>query len=713
MQKNLKFNLNHLTLSATLVSLGLTLSACSQNTVLPHDATVQPTLQATAVDGYFSTSGSKIVDSSGKTVRFTGVNWFGFETANYVPHGLWSVGYKTLLDKVKSMGLTVIRMPYSDDIFTPGRSPNGLNNAENPDLVNLTSLQVMDKIVAYAGSIGVRILLDHHRPDANGQSPLWYTSAVSEATWIANMKALATRYKGNATVIGMDLHNEPHAPEACWGCGDTTKDWRLAAERGGNAVLSVEPNWLVVVEGVSCWGTGGVVDALGTPKADCNWWGGNLQGAKSAPVRLSVTNKLVYSAHDYGQSVFNQQPWFTDPSFPATLVPQWDKNWGYLVKQNIAPVLIGEFGSTLQDPKDTVWMGRLVQYAQDIGASWTFWSLNPDSGDTKGLLLDDWKTIDSARYDIIKPFLVPLGGVITPVNVSPSVSLTSPINGSTLPVGTTSVTLNASAADSDGTVASVKFYNGATLVATDTTAPYSANVTGLTAGNYTFKATATDNQGATTDSLSSITISSNTTNLPPTVSITSPVSGTVLPAGTTSVTVKANAADSDGTVASVKFYNGATLVATDTTAPYEAVVSSLTNGTAYTLKAVATDNKGATFEATSSVSVANVVTTGGSCKMTFSKNEWATGATVQVTVTNTGSSAINGWTATFKFPGNQKISQFWNGTVTQTGQNVSVKDLGYNSSIAPNGNVGFGFNLDFSGINADFTGFSINGKACS
>ena len=47
----------------------------------------------------------------------------------------------------------------------------------------------------------------------------------------------------------MDLHNEPHDP-ACWGCGDTTIDWRLAAERAGNAVLGVNPNLLIFVEGI-------------------------------------------------------------------------------------------------------------------------------------------------------------------------------------------------------------------------------------------------------------------------------------------------------------------------------------------------------------------------------------------------------------------------------------------------------------------------------
>jgi hypothetical protein len=126
------------------------------------------------------------------------------------------------------------------------------------------------------------------------------------------------------------------------------------------------------------------------------------------PVRLSNPRKLVYSAHDYGMSVFNGQRWFTDPTFPATLEPFWDQMWGYLVKQNIAPVLLGEFGSTLADPKDTVWMNALLHYVQTNGISWTYWSLNPNSGDTRGLLTDDWTAIDHARYDIIHPFLVPL-----------------------------------------------------------------------------------------------------------------------------------------------------------------------------------------------------------------------------------------------------------------------------------------------------------------
>jgi len=364
-------------------------------------------------DGFWSTSGSKIVDSAGNVVRFTGVNWFGFETSNLMPHGIWSANWKALLNQVKSMGLTVIRLPYSDDIMA-NQVVQGVNTAVNPDLVGVTTLALMDKIIDYCGQLGIRVIIDRHRPDSGGQSKLWYTATVSEATWIANMKSLAARYKGDPTVVGFDLHNEPHADGtepngtgACWGCGDPARDWRLAAERGGNAVLQANPDLLVVVEGVSC--PSGATPNFwdGIPDPDCGWWGGNLTMAGQFPVRLSNPRKLVYSAHDYGMSVFNQQRWFIDPTFPATLQPFWESMWGYLVRQNIAPVLLGEFGSTLADPKDSVWMPALLNYVQSLGMSWTYWSLNPNSGDTKGLLLDDWTTIDHVRYDVIHPFLIP------------------------------------------------------------------------------------------------------------------------------------------------------------------------------------------------------------------------------------------------------------------------------------------------------------------
>jgi endoglucanase len=344
-----------------------------------------------AGSGYWHTSGRQILDSNGNPVRIAGINWFGFETANYVVHGLWTRDYKDVLNQVKSLGYNTLRLPYSDDIFKSGTVPNSIDfsSGKNADLQGLNSLQVMDHIVNYAGSIGLRVILDRHRPDSSGQSALWYTSSVPESTWIADLKAIAARYAGNPAVVGIDLHNEPHDP-ACWGCGDTTKDWRLAAERGGDAVLSVNPNLLIFVEGIQ------------TYNGDSGWWGGNLEGAGTYPVQLSVANRLVYSAHDYATSVADQT-WFHDSTFPNNMPAVWDRFWGYLFKQNIAPVWVGEFGTTLQSTIDQQWLAALVKYlgstAQNGADSfqWTFWCLNPNSGDTGGILNDDWTTVNTTK----------------------------------------------------------------------------------------------------------------------------------------------------------------------------------------------------------------------------------------------------------------------------------------------------------------------------
>src|SRR5690606_16218224 len=231
----------------------------------------------------------------------------------------------------------------------------------------------------YAGQIGLRILLDHHRSDAgagpNG-SGLWYTSAYPESRWISDWTMLAARYAGNPTVIGADLHNEPHG-SATWGSGGVN-DWRLAAERAGNAILAVNPNWLIIVEGVEQASSGNY------------WWGGNLSNAGTHPVRLNVPGRLVYSAHDYPASVYPQS-WFNDPNYPKNLPQVWDRNWGYLFRQNIAPVMLGEFGSKLATASDQQWFNQLTAYlAGDLdgngthdlaagqqGISWTYWSWNP------------------------------------------------------------------------------------------------------------------------------------------------------------------------------------------------------------------------------------------------------------------------------------------------------------------------------------------------
>ncbi|MGD0248576.1 MAG: cellulase family glycosylhydrolase [Candidatus Limnocylindrales bacterium] len=387
--------------------------------------------------GYWHTSGRQILDSNNTPVRIAGINWFGFETSNLVPHGLWTRDYKSMLDQIKSTGYNTIRMPYSDDIFK-NAIVQGINqsNGMNADLTNLTSLQIMDKLVAYSGQIGLKIILDRHRPDSGGQSALWYTSSVSEATWIANLKSLASRYANNSTVIGIDIHNEPHDP-ACWGCGDATIDWQAAATRAGNAILASNSNMLIFVEGIQTYnGTSG-------------WWGGNLMGVADHPITLSVANRLVYSAHDYATSVADQT-WFHDSTYPSNMAGIWNTRWGFVFNQSIAPVWIGEFGTTLASSIDQTWLRTLVSFMKTGTDSyqWTFWCWNPNSGDTGGILNDDWTTVNTTKDAYLSSIKFSLSGpnvTPPPPTRTPSASPTRTASASPTRTASSSPTRTASA----------------------------------------------------------------------------------------------------------------------------------------------------------------------------------------------------------------------------------------------------------------------------
>ena len=355
------------------------------------------TMEATTItSGCLHTSGNKILNAANQEIRFSGLNWFGLETTSTAPHGLSVRNWKSVLDQIKSRGYNVIRLPFSNAMLKQGVKPSGIDYTINPDLEGLTSLQLMDKIISGAEARGLKIILDNHRsipgggPESGG---LWYTDEYPESRWIADWKRLALRYKNNGAVIAVDLRNEPY--NACWGCGDPAKDWRSAAEKAGNAILSVNPNLLIIVEGVTQY------------NGHYTWWGGNLMGAKDHPVRLDVPNRLVYSTHEYPETVY-RQPWFGDPTYPRNLPAIWDKYWGYLSKENIAPVLIGEFGTRYESVRDRQWLQAFQSYIRRNKLGWTFWSLNPNSGDTGGLLLDDWISVDQSKQNVLKKIQYPL-----------------------------------------------------------------------------------------------------------------------------------------------------------------------------------------------------------------------------------------------------------------------------------------------------------------
>ncbi len=192
-------------------------------------------------------------------------------------------------------------------------------------------------------------------------------------------------------------------------------------------------------------------------------------------------------------------------------------------------------------------------------------------------------------------------GGSAPVNQLPTASISSPANNASF-TAPASITINANAADADGSISKVEFYNGSTLLGSDATSPYSFVWSNVTAGTYSITVKATDNvNAATTSSAVSVTVTTVTNQLP-TINITSPSTGAsfIAPA---SITINANAADADGSVSKVEFYNGTTLLGTDASSPYSFVWSNAPAGT-YSITAKATDNVNAT---TTSVAVSITV----------------------------------------------------------------------------------------------------------
>jgi cellulase/cellobiase CelA1 len=96
------------------------------------------------------------------------------------------------------------------------------------------------------------------------------------------------------------------------------------------------------------------------------------------------------------------------------------------------------------------------------------------------------------------------------------------------------------------------------------------------------------------------------------------------------------------------------------------------------------------------------------------QSQWTGGFVAQVTIANSGSSAIDGWTLAFTFPGDQQITTAWDdGTITQSGESVSITNASYNGTIAAGSSTSLGFEGTWSSSDAAPAAFAVNGSTCA
>lgn len=372
-------------------------------------------------DDWLFTDGSRIVDKDGKEVWLTGVNWFGYNTGTNTFDGLWACDLNTSIAAIADRGFNLLRVPISTELiknWSNGSYPNAnFNQATNSYLVGMNSLEIFDYVVGQCRANGIKIMIDIHcaKTDAMGHNyNVWYNGDISEQDYLDALAWMAARYKNDDTIIAYDLKNEPHgkeyeSPRAKWDNSKDSDNWKYIAEKAAKAVLNKNPNVLVMVEGIEIYPkdikTNGDFSSKNSGDYYYNWWGGNLRGVKDNPVDLGkYQNKLVYSPHDYGPTVY-EQPWFKGGySFDSLYKDCWHDNWFYIQEENIAPLLIGEWGGFMREPNLT-WMTYLRKLIKDNRINHTFWCFNSNSGDTGGLVLDDFTTWDEDKYAFVKEVL--------------------------------------------------------------------------------------------------------------------------------------------------------------------------------------------------------------------------------------------------------------------------------------------------------------------
>ncbi len=385
-----------------------------------------------------------IVDMNGDPVWLTGCNWFGYNVGSQVFDGVWSQNMHDMLNQIADHGFNLLRVPMSTQILLqwkngePDPATPKVNEYTNPELTVegiqggtiMYSFDIWNKAVEWCRENGIKIMMDVHCATTNAAGhnvSLWYDDTYSTEDWVEALAWFADYYKDDDTIIAIDLKNEPHGTAdtpnlmAKWDGSTDHTNWKYAAETAAAAVLEKNPNLLIVVEGVEVypkfeegadWNSQNI-DYSRYPYSYYHhtWWGGNFRGVRDYPIDLGeYQDKLVYSPHDYGPLVY-EQTWFYDGFTQESLMEDvWYDNWFFIEDEGIAPLLIGEWGGFLDethdpDGRNRAWMTALRDLMIEHKIHHTFWCFNENSGDTGGLVYDNFGSWDEEKYSFVEPSL--------------------------------------------------------------------------------------------------------------------------------------------------------------------------------------------------------------------------------------------------------------------------------------------------------------------
>jgi len=370
------------------------------------------------------------------------------------------------MTELKAKGITMLRLPISPQTLDPN-DPQGKDpNLKNHQSVRQTNArQALEDFIKLAAQNNIQLFIDIHscsnyvgwragRIDArppyvdatrenydftretyscaatNNPSSVTHIQAYDEAKWLANLKEIAglSAKLGVNNILGIDIFNEP------WDY--TWADWKTLSEHAYQAINSVNPNMIIIVEGIS--GTANNQDGTPNTKDDVPFgstatnpnWGENLYEAGANPLNIPK-DQLLLSPHTYGPSVFVQKQFLDQTQAgcaglegddagkakckvvitPSLLEQGWEEHFGYL-RQLGYGILVGEFGGNMDWPLktkqnvrnmwshvttnvDEQWQQAAGAYFKKKGINACYWSLNPESADTMGWYTTPWDPVSA------------------------------------------------------------------------------------------------------------------------------------------------------------------------------------------------------------------------------------------------------------------------------------------------------------------------------
>ncbi|MGL4758792.1 MAG: glycoside hydrolase family 5 protein [Patescibacteria group bacterium] len=359
--------------------------------------TINPLIDAKHGDSNSNyTVNNNTIYENGNKIILKGISWFGAEeNPDLIPHGLWKRGYKSMISQIKEYGFNAIRIPFCSR--TLKNNPiNYIDPKLNPELAGKNSLHALDVILEEINNQGLYILLDYHKIDCIKIQDLWYTPWYSETSVSTDLVNLSRRYRHLNKLVGIEIKNEPYG-RSTWSNSRPSTDFNKFAERVGKSILRNNPDILIFVSGVH-------------ENPECNaplgkWWGGNLSPIRCFPIdhKSIPEEKLILSPHVYGPDVY-YHPYFRAGLSKEILEPIWESHFGFTTSQYT--LAITEFGGKYtNDSEHNKWQELVMNYFAEKQICNTFyWSWNPNSGDTGGVLHTDWLTPNQEKLDLLNRY---------------------------------------------------------------------------------------------------------------------------------------------------------------------------------------------------------------------------------------------------------------------------------------------------------------------